>query len=71
MAQLTWIRRLKVSADVDVVASGGIDDFLRPSALRASDELRHADFQSDVGWLLALHFNKLPGRSLPNLHNRA
>jgi len=45
MAQLTWVRRLKVSANVDVVARGGINDFLRPSALRASDELRHADFQ--------------------------
>jgi len=32
---------------------------------------RHADFQSDVGRLLALYFNKLPGRPLPNLHDNA
>ncbi len=32
---------------------------------------RHADFQSDVRELLALYFNKLPGRPLPNLHHNA
>ena len=32
---------------------------------------RHADFQSSVRSLLALYFNKLPGRPLPNLHDNA
>ena len=32
---------------------------------------RHADFQSGVHRLLALYFNKLPGRPLPNLHHNA
>jgi len=31
----------------------------------------HADFQSGVHRLLALYFNKLPGRPLPNLHDCA
>ncbi len=32
---------------------------------------RHADFQSAVRGLLALYFNKLPGRPLPNLQYNA
>ena len=32
---------------------------------------RHADFQSRVGRLLALYFNELAGRPLPNLHYNA
>ena len=32
---------------------------------------RHADFQSGVGVLLALYFNKLAGRPLPKLHHDA
>ena len=32
---------------------------------------RHAGFQSTVGMLLALYFNKLAGRQLPNMHNHA
>ncbi len=45
------------------------------SARRASEASqsnhRHADFQSGVRRLLALYFNKLPGRPLPNLHHNA
>jgi len=32
---------------------------------------RHAAFQSNVGRLLVLYFNKLAGRPLPNLHYNA
>jgi len=32
---------------------------------------RHADFQSSAGMLLALYFNKLAGRPLPNLPHNA
>jgi len=32
---------------------------------------RHADFQSGVGMLLALYFNKLAGRPLPILQHNA
>ncbi len=32
---------------------------------------RHADFQSKIGKLLALYFNELAGRPLPNLHHNA
>jgi len=32
---------------------------------------RHADFQSGIGRLLAIYFNKLSGRPLPNLHHNA
>jgi len=32
---------------------------------------RHADFQSGIGRLLAIYFNKLAGRPLPNLHHNA
>jgi hypothetical protein len=31
---------------------------------------RHADFQSDIGRLLAIYFNKLSGRPWPDLHYR-
>ncbi len=32
---------------------------------------RHADFQAGVGMLLALYFNKLAGRPLPDLRHNA
>jgi len=32
---------------------------------------RHANFQSGAGMLLALYFNKLAGRQLPNLRHNA
>ena len=32
---------------------------------------RHADFQAGIGMLLALYFNKLAGRQLPDMHNHA
>ena len=37
----------------------------------AKSNHRHTDFQSAVGRLLALYFNKLAGRPLPNLHHNA
>ncbi len=36
-----------------------------------SNRRRHADFQAGVGMLLALYFNKLAGRPLPDLHHYA
>ena len=40
-------------------------------AARSKSNNRHADFQSGVGRILALYFNKLAGRPLLNLHHNA